>query len=263
MSKYTSEIRFICESKIDLSSSLGYNSVNDIVKQAAPIIFNFDFPIFDETYRTPLEIKILKHFYTREIGFETFGLFQLNLDTLLNELMPYYNELYKSALYEFNPLYNVDIITEHVLEYKGKQNSDSSTTENLKNTETNGGKITNTTNGNSNQKRNENSVNRYLTNARKITNGGSNENDVNITDDITTNNQNVENRDTISTSVGNNNTQTIGLNSIDNLEKYIEHVKGKQGESSFATLINEFRSTLINVDKLLIDELEPLFFTLW
>ena len=62
MSKYTSEIRFICESKIGLSS-LGYNSVNDIVKQAAPIIFNFDFPIFDETYRTPLEIKILKHFY--------------------------------------------------------------------------------------------------------------------------------------------------------------------------------------------------------
>ena len=51
--------------------------------------------------------------------------------------------------------------------------------------------------------------------------------------------------------------------SIDNLEKYIEHVKGKQGESSFATLINEFRSMLINVDKLLIDELEPLFFTLW
>ena len=100
MSKYTTEIRFICESKIGFSSSLGYNSVNDIVKQAAPIIFNFDFPIFDETYRTPLEIKILKHFYTREIGFETFGLFQLNLDTLLNELMPYYNELYKSALYE-------------------------------------------------------------------------------------------------------------------------------------------------------------------
>lgn len=287
MSKYTTEIRFICESKIGFSSSLGYNSVNDIVKQAAPIIFNFDFPIFDETYRTPLEIKILKHFYTREIGFETFGLFQLNLDTLLNELMPYYNELYKSALYEFNPLYNVDIITEHVLEYKGKQNSDSSTTENLKNTETNGGKITNTTNGNSNQKRNENGVNtlgtnstdlysdtpqgsitnlesnRYLTNARKITNGGSNENDVNITDDITTNNQNVENRDTISTSVGNNSSQTIGLNSIDNLEKYIEHVKGKQGDSSFASLINEFRSTLINVDKLLIDELEPLFFTLW
>jgi len=253
MSKYTTEIRFICESKIGFSSSLGYNSVNDIVKQAAPIIFNFDFPIFDETYRTPLEIKILKHFYTREIGFETFGLFQLNLDTLLNELMPYYNELYKSALYEFNPLYNVDIITEHVLEYKGKQNSDSSTTENLKNTETNGGKITNTTNGNSNQKRNENGVNtlgtnstdlysdtpqgsitnlesnRYLTNARKITNGGSNENDVNITDNITTNNQNVENRDTISTSVGDNSSQTIGLNSIDNLEKYIEHVKGKQG----------------------------------
>lgn len=115
MSKYTTEVRFICETAAGLDTSEGYLSVNQIVKAALPSVFDFDFPIFDETYRPLLETKILKHFYTREIGLETVGLWKLKLDTKLNEIMPFYNQLYKSELIEFNPLYDVDLTRDHTL----------------------------------------------------------------------------------------------------------------------------------------------------
>ena len=61
---------------------------------------NFDFkmnnyPIFDENYRNTLNNNILYHYYENEIGFETAPLFRFYLNQKLNEIMPYYNELYK------------------------------------------------------------------------------------------------------------------------------------------------------------------------
>ena len=61
---------------------------------------NFDFkmnnyPIFDENYRNTLNNNILYHYYENEIGFETASLFRFYLNQKLNEIMPYYNELYK------------------------------------------------------------------------------------------------------------------------------------------------------------------------
>lgn len=115
MSKYTTEVRFICEEAAGLTSSVGYLGVNDVINTALPKVFNFDFPIFDEAYRPILEKKILKHYYTREIGLETVGLWKLFLDTKLNEIMPYYNQLYKSELISFNPMYDVDLTRDHQL----------------------------------------------------------------------------------------------------------------------------------------------------
>ena len=115
MSKYTTEVRFICETAAGLETSEGYLSVNQIIKAALPSVFEFDYPIFDETYRPLLETKILKHFYTREIGLETVGLWKLKLDAKLNEIMPFYNQLYKSELIDFNPLYDVDLTRDHTL----------------------------------------------------------------------------------------------------------------------------------------------------
>ena len=59
--------------------------------------FNFEldsYPIFDENYRNTLNQNILYHYYENEIGFETAGLFRFYLKQKLNEIMPYYNELY-------------------------------------------------------------------------------------------------------------------------------------------------------------------------
>ena len=115
MSKYTTAVRYICETTAGLGESAGYVSVNDVLEKCVSGVFNFNFPVFDESYRKPLEIKILKHFYTREIGFESVGLWKLKLDTKLNEVMPYFNQLYKSELLSFNPLYDVDYQTSHTL----------------------------------------------------------------------------------------------------------------------------------------------------
>lgn len=112
MSKYTTEVRFICETSAGLEHSEGYKSINQIITDSMDKVFDFDFPIFDETYRPVLERKILKHYYTREICAETVGLWKHFLDMRLNEIMPYYNKLYESELLQFNPFYDVDLTTD-------------------------------------------------------------------------------------------------------------------------------------------------------
>lgn len=114
MSKYTTEVRYICETAAGYDESKGFNDVDSIIAAAIPEVFSFSFPIFDESYREVLCTKILRHYYTREIGLETVGLWKLKLQTTLNEIMPFYNQLYNSELLKFNPLYDVDLTTTHV-----------------------------------------------------------------------------------------------------------------------------------------------------
>ena len=113
MSKYTTELRYVCEVESGLVDSEGFNSINTILDNCRANIFNFDYPIFDETYRPVLEKKILKHYYTREICAETVGLWKHFLDARLNDIMPYYNKLYESELLQFNPLRDTDLTKDH------------------------------------------------------------------------------------------------------------------------------------------------------
>ena len=63
MSKYTTEVRYICEYYASLSESADYTGINEIISKARNKIFSFDYPIFDESYREILETKILKRYY--------------------------------------------------------------------------------------------------------------------------------------------------------------------------------------------------------
>lgn len=112
MSKYTTEVRFICEQQSGLMESVGYADVGEVIEKARPRIFDFPYPIFDQNYKPVLESKILMHYYTREISEETYGLWKLRLRTKLNEIMPYYNQLYSSELIKFNPLWDTDLLTD-------------------------------------------------------------------------------------------------------------------------------------------------------
>ena len=47
MSKYTTEVRFICEENAGMDHSEGYLSINQIITEAMPKVFDFEFPIFD------------------------------------------------------------------------------------------------------------------------------------------------------------------------------------------------------------------------
>ena len=113
MSYYTTEVRYLCESMTDVpletfDNLRGVRRIDAIIDSAKSNIFDFDYPIFDEAYKGVLEKKILRHYYTREIGQETFGLFQLFLSDKMNEIMPYYNQLYESELlkHQIEPLTN-------------------------------------------------------------------------------------------------------------------------------------------------------------
>lgn len=108
MSKYTTELRFICETEAGLTDSEGYDSINTVLNESYDKVFDFEYPIFDPLYKPVLEKKILKHYYTREIGFETYGRWKLALDARMNEIMPYYNKLYESELLEFDPFLDAD-----------------------------------------------------------------------------------------------------------------------------------------------------------
>lgn len=112
MAKYTTEIRSICEHYAGLTESTGFEDVDEIIEKSRGKIFQ-NYPIFNENHRAELEHKILKHYYMREIGFETVGLFKLFLNERMAEIMPYYNKLYESETFEFDPFKNVDVWNTH------------------------------------------------------------------------------------------------------------------------------------------------------
>lgn len=255
MSKYTTEVRFICETCADLSASTGGKKVDEIIQLSLPKIFDFNFPIFDENYREVLETKILKHYYTREIAFETVGLWKLKLNTMLNEIMPYYNKLYESETFKFNPLYDVNVTREHTRDVNGTESDNGSVIEDTQ-AISNGESSVNTSSTNnhkdlfsetpqgplSNVENGE-----YLTSARIITDTG-NVNSTGTTKDETS---------------GNRNTKTNNSKNIINTEDYVETVKGKQGAGSYTDMLVKYRDSLINIDMMIINELSDLFFNLW
>lgn len=311
MSKYTTEVRYICETLAGLNESVGYADVEQVIKNCLQKVFDFNFPIFDESYRSVLETKILRHYYTREIGLETVGLWKLKLSTKLNEIMPYYNKLYKSELIEFNPLYDVDLTRERKIEGKGTKDTENGenrsgsnnteTTQNTENSQNNNSTVMETggekgtTNGTANGTQNQNSsgnglnmysdtpqgsindlqAGKYLTNATvdSATNtfaGASSDTTTQTTEN--TNNRDTENNSTVESSGNVDGTTESDFNSkmdgfsnttLSNTEDYLEHVIGSNGGESFSKRLNDYRSTFINIDMMVINELEDLFFGLW
>ena len=108
MSKYTTEVRYICEEAAGLDTSVGYNDVEQVVQTAYPKIFSPSLEFYNEETKARLLPKILLHYYQREIGFETVGLWKLKLNQKMREILPYYNQLYASEALEYDPLKNVD-----------------------------------------------------------------------------------------------------------------------------------------------------------
>lgn len=299
MSKYTTEVRYICEHFSGLTESVGYNDVEQVIKNCLPKVFDFNFPIFDESYRSVLETKILRHYYTREIGLETVGLWKLKLSTKLNEIMPYYNKLYKSELIEFNPLYDVDLTRERKIEGKGTKDTEngenrsgSNNTETTQNNDStveetgaDKGTTTGTANGTQNQNTNGNGTNmysdtpqgaitdlqagRYLTNATidSATNtfaGASSDTTTQTTEN--TKNSTVDTSGSVDgTTESDFNSKTDGFSNttLSNTEDYLEHVIGSNGGENLSKRLNDYRSTFINIDMMIINELEDLFFGLW
>lgn len=253
MSKYTTEVRFICENSAGLSESEGANNVDSVLDKCWNKIFNFDFPIFDEKYRQVLCRKILKHYYTREIAHETVGRWKLALNAKLNEIMPYYNQLYKSELLEFNPFYDVDLTR------SGEGSDTSKKTSN--NTETNSGTSENVSS--SSESNNTNTLNRFSDTPQNSMDTQGIADSVPLTtvtkvnEDNTATNKSTDSLKRSDSKTGN------GTENINNTNKYIETVKGKQGTENYSSLLKKFRETFLNIDMMIIEDCSDCFFTLW
>ena len=280
MSKYTTEVRFICETAAGLTESVGYNSIDEVLDGARDSVFDFDFPIFDESYRAVLENKILKHYYTREIGAETVGLWKLWLNTRLNEIMPYYNKLYESELIKFNPMYDVDLTTDYQKVDNGTNNKTGSYSESGNFSET--GSITEDNDSSEsfstlNTKADKNdhwdyysdtpqgginglADNTYLTNARHITDDTTGS--TSGASGTSSNNTDISKSSSKSGSDSKSGNTTDNA-TIRNVEDYLHHVVGKNGGISYSKLLAEFRDTFLNIDMMIIGELKDLFMNLW
>lgn len=279
MSKYTTQVRFICESKSGLEVSGGSCDVDNIIAGSWNKIFTSKAPFFDENYRSVLCSKILKHYYMREICCETVGIWTLWMNTRLEEIMPYYNQLYESAKIKFNPMHDVDLTRKHERNVEGTKEENGTRTETSdgnrtltgnRDTDATGNSTRNTTSSSDETKRdlysdtpqgaitgleNEN----YLTNARKITDN------VNGTGDENTNTTEKNKAEYTETENTNSdvNGETKNTGSSNTVEDYLETVIGKQGTESFSSLLNKFRETFLNIDMMVIEEFSDLFFGLW
>lgn len=88
------------------------SDIDKLVSEASPKIFT-TYAIFDERYRERLNTLILKHYLMNEIGFETVALWKFKLNQKMSEIMPYYNELYKTTLYDIDPFSTMDYTVKH------------------------------------------------------------------------------------------------------------------------------------------------------
>ena len=99
MSIYTTQLRWIVERKMYESHSSDYS--------ACYAYLGLDsYPIFDESYRPILNDKIIRHFYFREIGFETAAQFAFFMRRTMDENMPLFNKYYETEGFVIDPLTN-------------------------------------------------------------------------------------------------------------------------------------------------------------
>lgn len=94
MADYTMALRTIVEqtyiNKYKTESNL---KPMDTIKLVWSEIFDFNFPIYDESVRKDLCCNWLLHFYFNEIGLETYGRWKTCLESRFLDIMPYINDM--------------------------------------------------------------------------------------------------------------------------------------------------------------------------
>lgn len=273
MSDYTTQIRYICESKAGYTGSTEIPDPEVVVSEARSSIFNFDYDLFDENHKEELETKILLHYYTREIGLETYALWHLKLKTKLREILPYYNQLYYTASLEYDPTHDVNYTKEHHGTENNYSTSDRNrimkddtsrnefTTGNTRTKETtlsheeneNWNLYSDTPQGSIQNIKENNQA--YLTNATK---------DTNETDSNGQRNGMLANDEVVDGNVNKNvSEKNNDIYNEDNANEWTEKMVGKVGTYSVAKLIKDYREAIMNIDLMIINDLEELFMMVW
>lgn len=273
-------------------------SIKDGIEAFRKRIFDFEYPVYGLTSeeisanKKGLETQIIKHYFMREIGFETEQLWQFKLDERLNLIMPRYVELYKTTLFELdldNPymLTTTHDQTENELKTdneegtrqqknvvdisdSGLANVDSSGKQTETGKETRNENSTNRTNADRNELRSDfpnSSFNNgdYATDQTQVEEGSSS---IINTDDETERNNTITNTGDTNSSYNSSRDETANMDdkytndrsisANDNME-YLHVVKGRTSNAEILDSLAKWRALIVNINELIIKELADLF----
>lgn len=184
------------------------------------------YPLFNEGYRKILNGKIIDEYFNQEISTETIDNFLLIIRKKMDQIMPYFNELYLSKQLEFDPLKTMDIHSVGTSIMEGNETVNGTNT-----TESDTKSGSRATNLNFPQTALAGNAD-YATSAVDSTSSS----------------------DVDATSTQDSSSASTSENSSDN------HVTGYQGNIS--NLVMAYRATLINIDTMVISELSDCFMLL-
>ncbi len=227
--------------------------------------------------REELNKKLLNNYKYREIGFETVGRFVDELEIVMNEIMPHYNELYKTIEIMSglpSPFDNVDVIETFEETKTGTSNSNlRSTSEssvidesssNTTGTASDNGTVTSSTDSTTDSKNVRStqpqgllSIGTKAINNVNYADEAEWKQDINTaTNNATSTNAATTSSDSSSNSTSNvsGDTQAIGTNENEETTKHTYTKKGNQGVNTYAHDMNEFRTSIIDVTNQIIND---------
>lgn len=262
MAMFTIEVRDVLKWYSDS------HDINTQIQDAKENIFDDSWQLNNDENTNRIKTMILRHYYMREIGFETVNLWKLKLNTELSEIAPKYSMLY-NAIEEVrtNPLGNVDVTETQTANANGSVESSGNAKATNKNTDKQTSETTNTGsstgNGNSDAWQTSNDTpqggldgiesNRYLSSA--VHNKS--------TTEQTTNNQASTNASGTNESTGSSESSNSATSSTVSTSDYVKKIIGKNnGDGNIDTFVKLYNDVL-NIDRQLLNELEPLFMGLW
>lgn len=208
--------------------------------------------------REELNTKLLNHYKYREIGFETIGRFVDELEITMCEIMPRYNELFKTVeiMAELpSPFDNVDVTETFEQETSANSRSNGSNSQTSSNTNTNKG-ISKATLGNkANSKQLDSDTPQdELAIATDDIDSVSYASNANWNEAISEGSEQREVNDT-ATSQGTLNGSSNGTSESTGTTRHTFTKKGNQGVNTYAHDMNEFRTSIIDVvDQIINDE---------
>lgn len=200
-------------------------------------LFDTNFPFYDEDLREVFISKFYDRYRYRRIGFETVGRFKKALNSRLRLIMPYYKQLYFTELEakKCNFMLNKDLKESFIKEIIGENTIESESNSNGTGTSTanSEGKFLDTPSS----KIKDSELEEFLTNAQR------------------------DKMNSTSNTSGTSNTTSRGNNNQNEKTEFIS--QGNIGVTSSGQLLEDWRRVLINIDMLVLDELNDLFFGLF
>ena len=203
MSKYTLQLRYLYEDE-------NYN------------LFDFPYNLYDNDLKPWFQEKFFQHFMFYEIGFDTIGMFKQRLMSKLNDIFPYYKQLYETEIRSkgIDFMLNKDLKESYIREL--------------------------TSNSNSNQESNVKS--------NSLSTAGQ------LTPSLIANSQKIDKfMDTAQKDNSSSNSTSSGESNGNSKEEYTLTSQGNIGITSSAELLAKWRETILNIDLMIFEDCNDLF----